>query len=444
MTEMVSPQNTINMPYYVDEVTEEIVKIINQIFHDLDVPQSLRNGILTPVLKKKKDKTIPGNYRGIVVTNIFSKFFETIVKDRLETDITITQSLTAWIYRRCLKHFCCVYNNRNHFVISLILKVYLELVALDAEKAFDTVNHEIMLNKLFHDGIDGDMWTLLRNVYKDLTLKIKKSINVSKGIRQGEKLSSLLYKRYNNTILNAITNSNLGAHIESIQVASPICADDIALLGEWTDIQAMLNVIEHHTKRDMVKINPDKSEVICVSKGKNDQSNLYTFGGKEITRVSNLKHLGITRTTNGKVNLEERLKTGRQTIYALLGSGLHARVGMSPIVLQKIWKTYVVPKYLYGLEVQICSKDDIVELEKLQRKTLKHFQCLPERTASAAVYILLGTEPIEIIIDRNMLSLFLTISRLENSIERKILEWELDIGPDFDTSFIARIKKNLK
>jgi hypothetical protein len=210
------------MPYYVDEVTEEIVKIINQIFHDLDVPQSLRNGILTPVLKKKKDKTIPGNYRGIVVTNIFSKFFETIVKDRLETDITITQSLTAWIYRRCLKHFCCVYNNRNHFVISLILKVYLELVALDAEKAFDTVNHEIMLNKLFHDGIDGDMWILLRNVYKDLTLKIKKSINVSKGIRQGEKLSSLLYKRYNNTILNAITNSNLGAHIESIQVASPI------------------------------------------------------------------------------------------------------------------------------------------------------------------------------------------------------------------------------
>jgi hypothetical protein len=38
---------------------------------------------------------------------------------------------------------------------------------------------------------------------------------------------------------------------------------------------------------------------------------------------SNVKHLGITRTTNGKVNLEERLKTGRQTIYALLlGSGL--------------------------------------------------------------------------------------------------------------------------
>jgi hypothetical protein len=37
----------------------------------------------------------------------------------------------------------------------------------------------------------------------------------------------------------------------------------------------------------------------------------------------------------------------------------------------------------------------------------------------------------------------LTISRLENSIERKILEWELDIGPDLDTSFIARIVTSL-
>jgi hypothetical protein len=69
----------------------------------------------------------------------------------------------------------------------------LELVALDAEKAFDTANYEIMLSKLFHDDIDGDKWTLLRNVYKDLTLKIKwnngisESINVSQGIRKREK-----------------------------------------------------------------------------------------------------------------------------------------------------------------------------------------------------------------------------------------------------------------
>jgi hypothetical protein len=47
---------------------------------------------------------------------------------------------------------------------------------------------------------------------------------------------------------------------------APACADDIALLGESKDIQAMLNLLEYNTKRDLVKLNPEKTEVINVSK----------------------------------------------------------------------------------------------------------------------------------------------------------------------------------
>jgi hypothetical protein len=46
-----------------------LCEIINQIFQDLDIPDSMKSGILTPILKRGKDKNIPGNYRGIVVTN---------------------------------------------------------------------------------------------------------------------------------------------------------------------------------------------------------------------------------------------------------------------------------------------------------------------------------------------------------------------------------------
>ncbi|CAC5408091.1 unnamed protein product [Mytilus coruscus] len=178
-----------------------------------------------------------------------------------------------------------------------------------------------------------------------MTLQVKwgdqttQHVNIQ-GIRQGAKLSTLLYKRYNNTILNAITGSHLGAMLGTICVASPTCADDIALLGEPQDIQAMLNIIKFHTKRDMVKINP---EVLCTSKGKNYQQKNYTLCEKQINRVDKLKHLGITRNNKSKVNTD-RLKTGRQTMYALLGSDLHARIGMCPLVLGKIWKTYVVPR----------------------------------------------------------------------------------------------------
>jgi hypothetical protein len=42
------------------------------------------------------------------------------------------------------------------------------LLTLDAEKAFDKLNHEILFNKLYHNGIKGDMWVLLRNMYREM------------------------------------------------------------------------------------------------------------------------------------------------------------------------------------------------------------------------------------------------------------------------------------
>ena len=151
-----------------------------------------------------------------------------------------------------------------------------------------------MLNKLYHDGITGDMWLLLRNIYDGLILKVKwgdqttESIDIKQGIRQGAKLSTLLYKRYNNTILDSITKSTLGATIGNITVSAPACADDIALLGESKDIQAMLNLLEYNTKRDLVKLNPEKTEVINVSKALQTHPKKYVLGDQEINRVRNV------------------------------------------------------------------------------------------------------------------------------------------------------------
>ena len=161
---------------------------------------------------------------------------------------------------------------------------------------------------------------------------------------------------------------------------------------------------------------------------------------QEIKRVKKLKHLGITYQENNKINLDERLKMGRQAIYALLGSGLHARSGMSPVVLMKIWNTYVVPIFLYGLEVQNPTKTDIKKLEQLQRKVCRQFQCLPERTSSIAVYALTGAESIEVTLDKYCINLFVGIGKLDSTIEKQmLLWWESANANANDTLFINKI-----
>ena len=67
-----------------EEIIPTIVRIVNKIFMDKDVTENMKTGILTPVLIKNKDGSLPGNYRGITVTNKCSSIVESILKDRLE------------------------------------------------------------------------------------------------------------------------------------------------------------------------------------------------------------------------------------------------------------------------------------------------------------------------------------------------------------------------
>ena len=68
---------------------------------------------------------------------------------------------------------------------------------------------------------------------------------------------------------------------------------------------------------------------------------------------------------------------------------------VSPTTWFQIYKTYVLPRLLYGLEILPLNKTNIATLEKFHKNSLRMIQSLPERTATAAVNLLLGALPVE-------------------------------------------------
>ncbi|CAG2249344.1 unnamed protein product [Mytilus edulis] len=327
------------------------------------------------------------------------------------------------------------------------LKILLILITLDAEKAFDKLNHEILFNKLYHYGIKGKLWILLRNLYKGMSIKVKwegqctEDVMVLQGIQQGAKLSTTLYKCYNNVILDSILKSGLGACIGDIQVPAPTCADDIAVLANSTaDAQGILDIVQHHTSRDLVKINPTKSvAVLYNAKGSNIST--LQFEDNDINITNETKHLGIKRNEQNRANISERIRTGRATIYSLLGAGLHVRRGFSPMVAYKLWRTYAVPRSIYGLEVMnlLAKEKDMLELA--ERKILRQIQGLPNNTANMAVYTLVGAEPIAITLDKNVLTFFMNIVRNSGTIECEILRRQIAFSDQRGKDFIKRVEK---
>ena len=120
-------------------------------FKTVDVPTSVKGGILTSVHKNGKDKLYPENYRGITVTNVLSTLLEGILKDLIEPKFLETQS-------RLQRGFTTNTSSLNSpFIVSEASQAYKELsndlvlLTLDAQKAFDKVHHEILFNKIYHE-----------------------------------------------------------------------------------------------------------------------------------------------------------------------------------------------------------------------------------------------------------------------------------------------------
>ncbi|CAG2242305.1 unnamed protein product [Mytilus edulis] len=282
-----------------------------------------------------------------------------------------------------------------------------------------------------------------------MSIKVKwegqctEDVMVLQGIQQGAKLSTTLYKCYNNVILDSILKSGLGACIGDIQVPAPTCADDIAVLANSTaDAQGILDIVQHHTSRDLVKINPTKSEAVLYN-AKGSNISTLKFEDNDINITNETKHLGIKRNEQNRANISERIRTGRATIYSLLGAGLHVRRGFSPMVAYKLWRTYAVPRSIYGLEVMnlLAKEKDMLELA--ERKILRQIQGLPNNTANMAVYTLVGAEPIAITLDKNVLTFFMNIVRNPGTIECEILRRQIVFSDQRGKDFINRVEKTL-
>ena len=75
-------------------------------------------------------------------------------------------------------------------------------------------------------------------------------------------------------------------------------------------------------------------------------------------------HLGLRRTTSdeNKINVNDRMSLARRTLLSLIKTGVHGTNGLNPRTSCKIYKVYVVPRILYGLETLDLQNKDLTAL----------------------------------------------------------------------------------
>ena len=137
------------------------------------------------------------------------------------------------------------------------------IISIDAEKAFDKIQHPFMIKTLQKAEIEGTYLNIIKAIYDKLNGEKLKAIPLKSGTRQECPLSSLLF----NIVLEVLTTAiRAEKEIKGIQIGKEevklsLCADDMILYIEnpKDSTRKLLELINEYSKVAGYKINTQKS-----------------------------------------------------------------------------------------------------------------------------------------------------------------------------------------
>ncbi|XP_050303664.1 uncharacterized protein LOC126741310 [Anthonomus grandis grandis] len=263
--------------------------------------------LVKPVFKKDNPSE-PKDYRPISLLPNINKVFEKIIYTRLETYLEKHQILTELQngFRKGRSTVRAIYQALQKIIKSMNDRKATMAIFLDLSKAFDSVDHSILLKKLEAYGIRGVALKLLESYLSNRRQCIVDRMSdgrqfksgykeIKKGVPQGSVLGPLLYIIYTNDVTNVYDDMVMFADDTSLICSKNTdqeCANQVAqtvgLLEDWFSINNLL-------------LNVNKTQILNF-KQRPSESSLVQIGRTEIRTQQSANFLGVM--------MDERLDWG--------------------------------------------------------------------------------------------------------------------------------------
>ena len=280
-------------------ISAPLASLINCSFENGICPNTLKTAKIIPIHKKGSRLSVD-NYRPISLLSNINKIFEKIMYKRLYRFLSDQSSFFELQFGFREKH------STTHALISLTEKIRESLdkakyacgIFIDLKKAFDTVDHTILLKKLEYYGVRGisNEWFRSylngRRQFVSINGFESESIGTDIGVPQGSVLGPLLFLIYINDLHHAIKNSivhhfaddtNLLHINDSLKKLNKLLNADLKSLCNWL-------------KANKIALNVAKTELVVF---KHPNKNIpynnikLKIDGKKIIPSSSVKYLGV-------------------------------------------------------------------------------------------------------------------------------------------------------
>ena len=320
--------------------------IFERSFEDGEVPHFFRKSIVTPVFKKGP-RSMAENYRPVAQLVVPCLVMESIIVDEI-TNFLISEKLldpnqhgftkgksTASQLLEVVYDWSIAINHRHP----------LHCIYFDFSKAFDCVDHNLLLLKMESLGIGPRIIAWCRSYLRVRTFQVKvghhlsESRRCSSGVPQGSCLGPLMFSIFAQDLQFLFTNS---------VIKHKVYADDLKLYCEIRSpedcalLQQAINDVSMWAKKNGLAISVPKCAVLMTD---STSAQTYVLDDAPLPVVSYYKDLGVV--FDSQLKFRHHITSIAKSASKLCSLILRAFIICNPEVYLKAYKALVVPKWMY-------------------------------------------------------------------------------------------------
>uniref|UniRef100_A0A8C7CXQ1 Reverse transcriptase domain-containing protein n=1 Tax=Oncorhynchus kisutch TaxID=8019 RepID=A0A8C7CXQ1_ONCKI len=280
-------------------VATPITSLFNLSFLSSEIPKDWKAAAVIPLFKGG-DTLDPNCYRPISILPCLSKVFESQVNKQITDHLESHHTFSAMQSGFRAGHGCTSATLKvlNDILTAIDKKHYCAAVFIDLAKAFDSVNHHILIGRLDTLGFSNDCLAWFTNYFSDRVQCVKSEgllsgpLAVSMGVPQGSILGPTLFSVYINEVALAAGESLIHLYADDTILYTSGPSLDTVL----TTLQASFNAIQLSFRGLQLLLNTSKTKCMLFNRSlpaPTRLSNITTLDGSDLEYVDNYKYLGV-------------------------------------------------------------------------------------------------------------------------------------------------------